>query len=294
MATVKRISLTADPEPEELDPDSAARLIDSRLDAFRRGVLTLTETFESVRGTASLFMRFAVASAADVDLVIDYARVVVEELAFMPEVMDPVLLESFDNWLQAESTVGELQVRLDALLEPLIHAAKAGDPLARGGIADLCRDGRRTHPHLLSRSIGAEEILRAAYEVGCAEGLRDAVSPACRCDGQIAHKDASSADATLALDLLAQLAADPERGAGARDALLDLADQAEIAGEAVVRLPLHLLDRDHCRRLFEIHEARLSLFGDDPVIRPLGIDLLRDNRLVRGAVWQAYDAQHLR
>ncbi len=44
----------------------------------------------------------------------------------------------------------------------------------------------------------------------------------------------------------------------------------------------------------EIHERRVRLFCDDPLFIPLGIELLRDNRLVRGALWQAFDARHLR
>jgi hypothetical protein len=96
------------------------------------------------------------------------------------------------------------------------------------------------------------------------------------------------------MNLLGHLAADAEHGAPARSALLDLADHVELAGEAIVRLPLHLLDDDDRARLVEIHERRVGMFCDDPLFIPLSIELLRDNRLVRGAVWQAFDARHLR
>jgi hypothetical protein len=96
------------------------------------------------------------------------------------------------------------------------------------------------------------------------------------------------------MNLLAQLACNAEHGECARGALLDLAEHIELTGEAIIRLPLHLLNDDDRARLVEIHEERVRLFCDDPLFIPLGIELLRDNRLVRGAVWQAFDARHLR
>ena len=90
-------------------------------------------------------------------------------------------------------------------------------------------------------------------------------------------------------DVWVELSADDAAQAG-----LGEGDLVEVAGEAVVRLPMHLLDDDDRARLLEIHERRVNLFCDDPLFVPLGMDLLRDNRLVRGAVWQAYDARHVR
>jgi hypothetical protein len=239
-------------------------------------------------------MRFAVAPADEIQLAIDYARQAVEELAFRPDVMDPVMVEHFDEWLRGQRMADEVQQRLDALLDPLVEWAAKGDADAFDELAELCRSGRQTHRLILSLNTAAAQILRGAHRAGCWAGLRDAVSPLHAGRGQLAGRHSHGDEFTLALNLLAHLAADAEHGASARSALLDLADHVELAGEAIVRLPLHLLDDDDRARLVEIHERRVGLFCDDPLFIPLSIELLRDNRLVRGAVWQAFDARHLR
>lgn len=286
--------MDSDEEVRDLDPESTADAIDRMIGSLRRGVVTPTEAFESIKGTASLFLRFAVVPAEEVELVIQYARHAVEELALCRHVMDPVLVDAFDDWLDGERVVAELQARLDALLEPLVAEAHDGSAFGWSEIAELCRTGRCTHRSVLRLTTAAAQILRAAFEIGCTEGLRDAVSPRYHDCGQIARPDKDPSEFVLSLNLLARLAGDPDSGASARSALLDLADHLEIAGEAIVRLPMHLLDDDDRARLLEIHERRVALFCEDPVMVPLGVELLRDNRIIRTAVWQAFDARHLR
>jgi len=281
-------------EVTDLDLESSAEAIDRTVTRLRQGVLTPTEAVALIKGTASLYLRFAAVPVDDVDFVIQYARCAVEELALSRQVMDPVLVEAFDDWLAGDHLVGELQARLDALIEPLKAEALDGSPFGRSEIADLCRSGRHTQRTLLRLTTAAGRILRAAFDVGCTEGLRDAVSPRYHDRGQVGRHDYDTDEFVLSLNLLARLAADPESGAGARSALIDLADFVEVAGSAVVRLPMHLLDDDDRSRLLEIHERRAALFSNDPMILPLSIELLRDNRLVRGAVWQAFDARHVR
>lgn len=277
----------------DLDLDSAAEAIDRAMGALRRGVVTPMEAVTSIRGTASLFLRFAAVPAEDVDFLIQYARQAVEEVALSRDVMDPVLVEAFDEWLRGEHMVGGLQVQLDELIEGLVADAQDGSAIGRSGIADLCRTGRHSHRTLLHLNTAATQILRAAFEIGCAEGLRDAISPRFRDRGQVARPDKDGAEFVLVLNLLARLAVDPDSGAGARSALLDLADYVELTGAAVVRLPMHLLDDDDRARLLEIHERRVALLCDDPLVVPLGLSILRDNRVVRGALWQAFDARHI-
>lgn len=281
-------------EVADLDLDATAAAIDRSLSSLRRGVISAAEAFAAIKGTTSLFLRFAVVPAAEVDLLIDYSRLAVEELALLPSVMDPVLMEVFDEWLHGERMVGELQARLDALLDPLLAEAEDGSSVGRAEIAELCRSGRRTHRMLLRVTGAAGQILRAAYTVGCAEGLRDAVSPEFYDWGQVARGQEDREEFVLAMNLLAQLAADPARGSGARSALIDLADHLEVAGEAIVRLPLHLLDDGDRARLLEVHERRADLMADGRFTSPVDVALLRDSRLVRGAVWQAFDARHVR
>lgn len=280
-------------QAQKLDVESVARTVDRALHQHRRGVITAAEAKESIQGSTSLYMRFAVAPADEIELAVGYARQAVEELALRPDVMDPVLIEHFDEWLRGQRMADEVQQRLDALLDPLVEWAAKGDADATEELAELCRSGRQTHRLILSLNTAAAQILRGVHRAGCWAGLRDAVSPRHAGRGQLASRHSNGQEFILAMNLLGHLAADAEHGAPARSALLDLADHVELAGEAIVRLPLHLLDDDDRARLVEIHERRVGMFCDDPLFIPLSIELLRDNRLVRGAVWQAFDARHL-
>ncbi|MCD9625264.1 hypothetical protein [Rhabdothermincola salaria] len=248
---------------------------------------------EKICETTIRFVRFSPASIADIDLIIEYAREGVAGIAGADGVKDPVLIEYFDERVVGDQLIDLVQARLDVLLESLESAAQRGDADAASQLTDLCRTGVRSHRLLLSLSSAAEQILRTAYRLGLVDALRDAASPANAHDGQVASRQHHRAAFELALNLLAHLASDPERGAGARSALLDLAGFVETAGEAVIRLPMHLLDDGERQRLLTIHEARVALFTSDPVRIPLGLELLRDNRVVRSAVWQAFDARHI-
>lgn len=284
---------TADEEIWVLDLNEAAELIDDAQSAFRRGVLLPLEGVEKICATTSQYVRHSPASAADVDLLIEYAREGVAAIAEAGVVNDPVLVEYFDERVTGDQLIDALQARLDLFLEPLELAVSRGDASAANDLEETCRTGVRSHRLLLSLSSAAEQILRTAYRLGLADALRDAVSPRNAHDGQVANRQHRPAASSLALDLLAHLAADPERGATARSALLDLAGFVETAGEAVIRLPMHLLDGGERQRLLAVHEARVELFTSDPVQIPLGLELLRDNRVVRSAVWQAFDARHI-
>lgn len=281
-------------EIPELDLETTASSIDRALHDHRRGILTGDEAEASIRGATALFTRFAVVPISELQLIIDYARQAIEELALRPDVMDPVLVEHFDEWLRGVRMTDEVQQRLNVLLERLGGRVRNGDADASADLAELCRTGRHTHRLLLSLNTAANQILHAAYDARCWIGLRDAVSPAYAAAGQIATRESHRGESETALNLLARLAWDPGGGAQARNALLDLAQHIEMTGEAIVRLPLHLLDDDDRARLLETHEQRVRLFGDRRDVVPLSIELLRDNRLVRGAVWQAFDARHLR
>ncbi len=180
-------------QAQKLDVESVAEAVDRALVQHRRGVLTATEAKESIQGSASLYMRFAVAPADEVDLAIDYARQAIEELALRPGVMDPVMAEHFDEWLRGQRMADEVQQRLDALLDPLVEWAAKGDANAIGELAELCRSGRQTHRLILSLNTAAAQILRGVHRAGCWAGLCDAVSPRHAGRGQIANRGANRA-----------------------------------------------------------------------------------------------------
>lgn len=278
-------------EFDTLGLDEAAALVDGVISSVRRGVVTPLEAIEQICATAGQFLRYAPATVADVELMIDYARDSAAEIA--EEVRDPVLLEHFENLILDEGVTDLIQAQLAVLLERLESAAHAGDAHAAGQVEALCRSGVHSHRLLLSRWNASEQILQTAYRLGLADALGAAVSPAQRLEGQIAEPGQRPAAFELALNLLAHLAAQPEGGERARAVLLDLITFIETAGEAAIRLPIHLLDHDNRQRLLGIHEARVALFTSDPVQVPLALELLRDNRVVRSAVWQAFDARHI-
>lgn len=274
-----------------LDLDEAGRAIDHSLSLFQSGILVPLEGVDRICTTASEYMRNSPASAHDVDFLIEYAREAVDAIA--SGVHDPVLVEYFDDRVRGDQDNDLIQARLDMLLEPLEEAAARGDLGAANELEDLCRTGLRSHQRLLSLPTAPAQILQTAYRAGVAGALAAAVSPAHAHRGQITARGYRNEMFTLALDLLAHLAADPKRGADARSALLDLLGFVGTAGEAAIRLPMHLLDDAERQRLVAAHEARVELFTADSIQAPLGLELLRDNRVVRTALWQAFDAQHI-
>jgi len=277
-----------------LDVDAVAEQIDKAVVLLRRGIVTAPEAAHKIQHSTSRFLRLAIASAEDVEIITEYSRAAVLEIAWRRDVMDPVLVEEFEEFLRGQLMVGDVQMQLELLLQPLVAAAVEGDSFALEEIASLCRSGHHTHRLIFCLNTSTQDVLRAAHSVRCAQGLRDAVSPEFRLRGQIAERDRFPQSYELALNLLAHLAADPEEGAAARSALIDLAEHAELAAEAVVRLPMHLLDKDDRARLLNLHECRTELICNDPLFLPLRIEDLRANRVVKGAVWQAFDAAHIR
>lgn len=283
-----------DTADQPADVDAAAASVDLVLDRHRRGILTDLEAVGAVIETVREFVRWSL-DFGDADLIFDYGRHAVECLASCGgTLVEPVLVDLYDEQVDSGATTDELQARLSILLESTEREAAKGSMWALDTIGEMCRSGHRTHRLLLMLTTAAEEILDVAYRVRHADALHDAVSPRFGDAGQIAHPVRNRRAFRVAMDSLAHLAADPRRGTAARAALLDLADYVETAGEAVVRLPLHLLDDSDRARLLEVHERRVALFTDQPIIVPLGLNLLRDNRVVENALWQAYDARHLK
>ena len=275
------------------DVDEAATEIDKVARLFEQGVLTPIEALDKLGDLVQCFLSWTPAVTADIDLLIDYARMAAAEVADAPGVHDAVLVELFEEWLTAMPPTDLIRAQLQILVEPLEIAASRGDHLAVDALVEMCRTGTNTHRFVMSLRDARREVLRTAHRIGSAEALRVAVSPRHARDGQIANRKDDPDTYSMAMDLLAHLAADATEGSAARAALLELADFVETAGEAAIRLPLHLLDGNDRARLLSIHEARVELFTSDPVQLPVGLDVLRNNRVVRTAVWQAFDAKHL-
>jgi hypothetical protein len=274
------------------DLELAAEQVDKTLYWARRGMLT---TAEAIGKLAHICATAAVESSAgfdDVSLLQDYTRDAVQHLA--DSAHDPVLLDWFDEMVASAHLVPALEARTQMLLDTLGRRIRTHGYEHAEELVELCRRGRCTHRSLFALVTTPERILRLAHDLCLPEALIAAVAPwsgPCR----IARHDRDRAMFVLGLDLLAHIAADPDstQGREARDGLLRLAADVETAGAAAVRLPVHLLDEVARSRLIEIHEARADLFDDEQTFVPVGLDHLRDSRVVRNAIWQAFDAHRM-
>ena len=273
--------------------DEALEAIDKAVDGVRKQSLTPLEAIHGVATHTAWFVHLSISSPDEDEFVLEYASEAAYRIATL--VRDPVLVEFFDDQLESLRLGPELQAALDNELEDLESAIVAGDLDAAARLHELCQCGWSTNRVLLSVVGSAMSVLRTAYRVRLVDALHDAVSPRFAASGQIAHPLESPDAYRFALNALAHLATDPEApsAAAARSALIDLVGHVDTAGDAAVRLPLHLLTSDDREVLLAAHEARASLFEHDPVFVPVGLEMLRANRVVRAALWQAHDAQHL-
>lgn len=275
------------------DLDDVAESIDRPLNAFRRGVVSENEAFTRICTIVSNYVAYSLATTEELAFIVDYARDTIRELSELPAVRDPLLIEIFEEYLQSAKLAEELEARLDALLDGLEAELAQGSLNARHELVELCRQGWRERELLLRFEGSTEHILQLAHDAGVAEALVAAVHPEGHRNGQLADPLNSPDEFVLAMNLLAHLAADPDHGLIARAGLIELTDYPETAGAAAIRIPIHLLTDDDRTRLLEVHESRAAMFGSDPFYVPVGPEQLRASRVVRSALWQAFDARFL-
>jgi len=282
-----------DRRPDALE--QAAVAIDQVVDTVGRGIRTGPEAVDAIGRVVGEYLANVPAEPDEVELLLDYATGGAHQVAEDPQVHDPVLVEYASEVLGSVRIEPHLRAHLDLLLDRLDVAIRLGDPGSVDELVDLCRRGRRSHRHLLVLDGAAEQVIRLAYRLGRADALGAATTPGPEAPTALAHHYWCRPQFDLALDLLAHLAADPESASGvqAREHLLELVGFVETAGEAAVRLPLHLLSDEDRARLLDVHEARVSLFTADPLQVPVHLSILRDNRVVRAALWQALDASQI-
>lgn len=275
--------------------EQAADALDKVVDTVARQVRTGTEGVDAVGRVVGQFLANAPAEPDEVELVLDYAEEAIRTIAADPAVQDPVLVEYGHEVVGGVRAEPELRARFEILVDRLDVAIRLGDAGSIEELVDLCREGRRSHRHLLAVPGAAEELVRLAHRLELPEALSAATLPVPGAEARLGHQQWSREVFFLALDLLAHLAADPESdgGARARRELVELVAYVDTAGEAAVRLPLHLLADDDRARLLAIHESRVDLFSADPLQVPVHLSILRDNRVVRAALWQALDASRI-
>lgn len=276
--------------------DDLFELICTTLADLERGIVTGVEATDVVVQTLVAYLKEAVGSFEDQELAWHLCHDAVVDAAHHRSVRDVVLIDYFEEEVQSYLLGAELSEQLDLLLAEFRVRGNFDDPDVEDELVRLAADGLRSHPALLSVKSASERILRLAHELRLPEALAAAVT-ADRGNAHIADPDHRPDDFMLALDLLAHLACEPFAATGQRsiELLLDIASRpSDSSAHAVARVPLHLLDDAQRRHLLEIHEARVELLtGPDAVYVPVGLDTLRANRIVRAAVWQAYDVSRL-
>lgn len=253
------------------------------------------ESVEAIGMVVGEYLNCAPAEPEEVELLLSYAREAVLQVSHDPAVADPILVEYGEEVFSGVRIAPQLRAHLGMLLDRLDVAIRLGDAGSVDELVELCRSGRRTHRNLLCLAEASHRIIELAHELGQPEALAAAVCPAPDGFARLGHHYWFRAECISALDALAHLAAEPDSNVGerARTCLLDLTGYLDTSGEAAVRLPVHLLTDEDRAKLLNIHESRVDLFAADPMQVPIHHSILRDNRIVRSALWQATDASHI-
>lgn len=227
----------------------------------------------------------------DLDLLLGYARASLDVGTTDPRHGDRIRLDRFDRRVRglldaqvAAALVTDLLADIDDLDEPEAHEA----------LVELCARGWRERPRLFMYQASTTAVLRGAAEVGAARALVAAIHPRHRTHGQLASPDLFGGWARrYTFDLLGAMAHSTNGGSDpAIAALVELVDNLETSGEAVVRLPPHRLDGDHQDALWTTKERIEDLLRDDPVLLPHdGADRLPG--MITSVLWLANDSARL-
>ncbi len=230
----------------------------------------------------------------DVIGLVDYCVSVAETVCDLDLFADRVLPQRLDHqlrWILDQQSDGQ---SLTHLVRRLRAQLEEGDLDARTELVELCQRGYETHQELFSAVDSERDVLELAHEFAIVPALDAAVRPTAA--GRLAGEEKSRGLALpRALDLLAHLASDPmhEWGMSARDSLIDLCEYAETAGQAALRIPVHLLTDRQRQRLFEVYARHEESIGPDLVRIFISEQQLRDREILRSALWQANDAARM-
>jgi hypothetical protein len=273
--------------------ERAVSRIDGAFEGVSRGTSKGAMAVESIASAVETFATDAFSTAADLQLLVEYALELVRCVADL--VRDRALVDYVDQRLGFFFQRPALRAELRGLLESLAVRLEIGDHDAATEVEELCRHAGVSHRHLLATDGAGRSVLELAHRFELVEALAAAVRPTS--PGRIGHHVYRHPSCLFALDCLAHLAADPgdaPYGDDARRTLVDLVDYLEIAGEAAIRLPLHLLSDSDRAALAQRHEHRLEVLHTDPVIVPLDVASLRDSEVIRTQLFQAMDASRMR
>ena len=271
--------------------DRVAQRLEQAVNAHEFGQIT---TEELLRGAAAHVEQVALAvkDRAANELAYDYARLLISEIAV--NYRDPLLPDVFDALIAESSTARRARAAFENYVADLDHRLANGErERAIVELMEVCRSGNHTHRLAVAQSGVATLVLRLAHDLAVPEALVDAVSPRWYDSSRLTDAIRTPQTWRLAWDLLAHLAAGPgtDVGASARDGLVHLCDFLGTAGEAAVRLPVHLLNGRQRSELLAAHERRVELLADGRFRQTVSLREMRDDRVFRSVVWQVFDAR---
>lgn len=274
--------------------DECVEQIDRSCQQFQRGII-LPGEFQLKLGEAIGEYIGDDDPRDDLDLLVAYAQSMLEPIASDPVGGDRAVFDVFDRLVRRLLHGPTSEATLSELLESIERRHRDGDPDAISDLGALCRSGRVDHPRLFMFAECACAVLHRSYALGAVDALVDAVHPRSAKSGQLGTPGAfGGVTRALSLDLLASLATnDTASGAAAVDALVELAGFLDVAGAALVRLPVHRLSMAHRGRLSGYLVGYEDLLVRDPILVPVtGMERLPD--VVRSILWLANDAARFR
>ena len=271
--------------------EKVAQRLEQAVVAHDLGQIT---TEELLRRAASHVEQVALAVKDRVanEVAYDYARLLISEIAV--NYRDYLLPEVFDALMAESSTARRARAAFENYVADLDHRLLNGErQKAIVELIEVCRSGNYTHRLAVAQSGVASLVLRLAHDRVVPEALVEAVSPRWYDHSRLTDAIRTPQTWRLAWDLLAHLAAEPgtDAGASARDGLVRLCDFLDTAGEASVRLPVHLLNSRQRSELLTAHERRVELLADGQFRQTVSLREMRDDRVFRSVVWQVFDAR---
>lgn len=230
----------------------------------------------------------------DFNLLVEYARGTLSDVADDPFYGDRTVLDRFDRRIRGLLHQPVSRADLHERHERIRAGFRSGDPSALEELRDLCAAGWHDHVRLFMFRENVLDTFHLAVDVGAVEALVDAVHPRHSEDGQLGAADLfDGATRTAAFDLLALLANRPDAiGNTALDALVDMTGYLDSAASAGVRIPAHRMSPTHRDRVLTHVEQVEELLNGDPFLLPAD-DANRIPGLLRSVLWLANDAGHV-
>lgn len=278
-------------------------------EAFERAVVAVEEAVDQCRGQALSAEQFGWRSVDafltylkeedprdDVESFITYAVTWAEVLGDVSLFADqslPSVVERRLRWcLERQS----LRTRFDILLSNLERDLRRGDREAVGRLVTIC--GNAAFTRMFQARHWGREVIDLAARHRLTGALYEALCPSE--PARLAHWKRDNGRTYLrALDHLGHLAAEPidtdGTAAAARDRLVDLARFGSTAGDAAIRLPVHLVDEEQAERLLDHFERRVEFhrwtLDEDGAAPSEQTD--RETAIIRTVLFQIKDAARL-